>query len=73
MKAKVIIMLILIGIFISFVVQNTEVVDLHFMFFSFSISLVLLLFIFFAVGIIVGMMLPGILTSKKKTTGVNNK
>ena len=73
MKAKVIIMLILIGIFILFVVQNIEVVNIHFMFFSFPVSLVLLLFIILAVGIIVGMMLPGILTSKKKTTRVNNK
>ncbi|MGQ9642226.1 MAG: lipopolysaccharide assembly protein LapA domain-containing protein [Ignavibacterium sp.] len=73
MKAKVIIMLILIGIFILFVVQNIEIVNIHFMFFSFPVSLVLLLFIILAVGIIVGMMLPGILTSKKKTTGVNNK
>lgn len=73
MKAKVILMLILIGIFILFVVQNIEVVNIHFLFFSFPISLVLLLFIILAVGIIVGMMLPGILSSKKKTTEVNNK
>lgn len=73
MKAKIIIMLILIGIFILFVVQNMEVINIHFLFFSFPISLVLLLFIIFAIGIIAGLMLPGILTSKKKTTRVNNK
>lgn len=73
MKAKVVIMLILIGIFISFVIQNIEVVNIHFLFFSFPISLVLLLFIILAVGIIVGMMLPGILSSKKKTTEVKDK
>lgn len=73
MKAKVIIILILIGIFISFVIQNIEIVNIHFLFFSFPISLVLLLFIIFAVGVIIGMMLPGILSSKKKTTEVNNK
>lgn len=73
MKAKVILMLILIGLFILFVVQNTEIVNIHFLFFSFPVSLVLLLFIILAVGIIVGMMLPGILSSKKKITEVNNK
>jgi uncharacterized integral membrane protein len=73
MKAKVILMLILIGLFILFVVQNIEIVNIHFLFFSFPVSLVLLLFIILAVGIIVGMMLTGILSSKKKTTEVNNK
>lgn len=73
MKAKVILMLILIGLFILFVVQNIEIVNIHFLFFSFPVSLVLLLFIILAVGIIVGMMLTGILSSKKKTAEVNNK
>ncbi|MCL6494668.1 MAG: lipopolysaccharide assembly protein LapA domain-containing protein [Ignavibacterium sp.] len=73
MKAKVILMLILIGLFILFVVQNIEIVNIHFLFFSFPVSLVLLLFIILVVGIIVGMMLTGILSSKKKITGVNNK
>uniref|UniRef100_A0A832LN09 DUF1049 domain-containing protein n=1 Tax=Ignavibacterium album TaxID=591197 RepID=A0A832LN09_9BACT len=73
MKAKVILMLILIGLFILFVVQNIEIVNIHFLFFSFPVSLVLLLFIILVVGIIVGMMLTGILSSKKKTTEVNNK
>lgn len=73
MKAKIIIMLILIGIFILFVIQNIEVVNIHFLFFSFPISQVLLLFIVFAVGVIVGMMLPGLLSDNKKSIKAENK
>lgn len=73
MKAKIIIMLILIGIFILFVIQNIEVVNIHFLFFSFPISQVLLLFIVFAVGVIVGMMLPGLLSDKKQPIKAENK
>ncbi|MEJ5261412.1 MAG: LapA family protein [Ignavibacterium sp.] len=70
MKAKIIFMLVLVGIFILFVLQNMEVVNIHFLFFSFPISLVLLLFIVFAIGIIIGMILPGILSSKQKNVEV---
>jgi len=73
MKTKVIIMLILIGIFILFIMQNMEVVQIHFLFFSFPISQVLLLFIVFAIGIIIGMMVPGILSSKQKNIEVKDK
>ncbi|WP_304146950.1 LapA family protein [Ignavibacterium album] len=73
MKAKIIIMLILIGIFILFVIQNIEVVNIHFLFFSFPISQVLLLFIVFAVGVIVGMMLPGLLSDKKQPIKAEDK
>lgn len=73
MKAKIILMLVLVGLFILFVMQNMEVVNIHFLFFSFPISLVLLLFIVFAIGIIIGMLLPGILTSKQKNVEVKNK
>lgn len=73
MKAKIIIMLILIGVFILFVIQNIEVVNINFLFFSFQISQVLLLFIVFALGVIIGMMLPAVLSNKKKPNGAENK
>ncbi|MFN3873375.1 MAG: lipopolysaccharide assembly protein LapA domain-containing protein [Ignavibacterium sp.] len=73
MKAKIIIMLILIGVFILFVIQNIEVVNINFLFFSFQISHVLLLFIVFALGVIIGMMLPAVLKNKKKPNGAENK
>ncbi len=73
MKAKIIIMLILIGVFILFVIQNIEVVNINFLFFSFQISHVLLLFIVFALGVIIGMMLPAVLNNKKKPNGAENK
>ncbi|WP_337864640.1 lipopolysaccharide assembly protein LapA domain-containing protein [Ignavibacterium sp.] len=73
MKAKIILMLVLVGIFILFVLQNMEVVNIHFLFFSFPISLVLLLFIVCVIGIIIGMLLPGILSSKQKNVEVKNK
>ncbi|MFN3693425.1 MAG: lipopolysaccharide assembly protein LapA domain-containing protein [Ignavibacterium sp.] len=72
MKAKIIIMLILIGVFILFVIQNIEVVNINFLFFSFQISHVLLLFIVFALGVIIGMMLPAVLNNKKKPNGAEN-
>jgi fucose permease len=50
-----------------------EVVQIHFLFFSFPISQVLLLFIVFAIGIIIGMMVPGILSSKQKNIEVKDK
>lgn len=65
MKTKVIIMLILLGLFITFIIQNISIVYIQFLFFSFPISQVLLLFIVFAVGVIIGMMLPGLLTKKQ--------
>lgn len=67
MKAKLIIMLILLGLFITFIIQNISIVYIQFLFFSFPISQVLLLFIVFAVGTIIGMMLPGLLTKNKVT------
>ncbi len=74
MKSKIIIMLVLIGIFILFIIQNIEVVNIHFLFFSFPVSQVLLLFIVFTIGIIVGTMLPGILSNnKKKSDKVDDK
>lgn len=73
MKTKVILTLVLVGIFILFVIQNIELVNIHFLFFSFPVSQVLLLFIVFAIGIIVGMMLPGLLSNKNKTSEVSDK
>ncbi|GMU94497.1 MULTISPECIES: LapA family protein [Ignavibacterium] len=73
MRTKIIILLVLIGMFILFVIQNIEVVIIHFLFFSFAVSQVLLLFIVFAVGVIVGLMLPGTLDNKKKLDKVEGK
>ncbi len=73
MKAKIIIALILVGLFILFVIQNIEVVNIHFLFFSFPVSQLLLLFIVFMVGVIVGLMLPGLFTKKNKKREASDK
>lgn len=64
MKTKVIVVLVLIGLFILFVMQNMDVVNINFLFFSFPISRVLLMFLIFAIGVVVGLMLPSVMKKR---------
>lgn len=67
MNTKSIIGLVLLGLFIVACIQNIELVTMHFLFWSFDISKLLLLIIIFVVGIIVGMIIPGLFTKSKTT------
>ena len=66
MNAKSIIMLILLGLFIIFCLQNIEDITIHFIFWSFAISKLLILIIIFIIGLFIGILIPGMLTKKNK-------
>ena len=63
MKSKIVVIVLLIVLLIIFVLQNTDVVIVKFWFWDLSLPRALLLFITFAVGLIVGLMVP---SSQKK-------
>ncbi|MFO7525705.1 MAG: DUF1049 domain-containing protein [Ignavibacteriaceae bacterium] len=65
MKPKVIISLILGIIILIIIIQNVRDVQTEVLFWSISLPHIFLLFIVFAIGILVGMMLPGLMTKKK--------
>ena len=58
MKSKIVVIVLLTVLLIIFVLQNTEVVIVKFWFWDLSLPRALLLFITFAVGLIVGLMVP---------------
>ena len=64
MKIKTIIILVLVAFLVIFLLQNTEVIDVQFLFWQISMSRIVLLFSTFIVGLITGWLLR-ILTSKK--------
>lgn len=57
---KLITVFTLIGVIVLFTVQNTEVVELQFLFWKLAMSRALLLFMVLAIGVIVGWLLRGI-------------
>lgn len=57
---KLITVFTLVGVIILFTVQNTEVVELQFLFWKLAMSRALLLFIILGIGIAVGWLLRGI-------------
>lgn len=64
MKTKIIIIILLAVLLIIFVLQNTEMVLIKFWFWDLSIPRALLLFVCFAMGLIVGLMVPSSQKSK---------
>lgn len=58
MKAKIVIIILLAVLLIIFVLQNTEVVVVKLWFWDASIPRALLLFVTFAIGLIIGFMVP---------------
>ena len=53
-KGRLILILVLLGAVLLFTVQNTQVVELRFLFWKLSMSRVLLIFLLLAVGAILG-------------------
>lgn len=66
MKPKVIISLILGFIILIIIIQNVREVPTDILFWSITLPHIFLLFIVFVIGILVGMMLPGIMEKKSK-------
>ena len=71
MKPKLIIGAILAGLALVFIVQNTTVMDLRFLFWTLSMSRALLMFLILAVGMILGWLLHG--SFKRRTNRSNVK
>lgn len=73
MSFKSVTLLILIGLFIIICIQNVETIPLHFLFWSMNISKLLLLLITLIVGILVGMIIPGMWRKHKEEEKIEVK
>lgn len=51
---------ILVGLIVVFAVQNYEVVELRFLFWTLAMSRALMLFLVFAIGIVLGWLVRGL-------------
>jgi uncharacterized integral membrane protein len=58
MKTKIVIIIVLAVLLIIFVLQNTEIVIVNFWFWDISLPRALLLFVTFAIGLIIGLIVP---------------
>jgi len=68
MKTKVIIIIFLAILLIVFVLQNTEIVPVNFFFWDLNIPRALLLFVCFALGLIIGLIIPSSQSKKETNT-----
>ncbi|MEM1046967.1 MAG: LapA family protein [Pseudomonadota bacterium] len=58
-EAKIVLSIVLIGLVVVFVVQNTEVLTINFLIWNFSIRRAFMIFIVLAIGILTGWLLRG--------------
>lgn len=65
MNARLILMIILIGMVVLFIIQNVVVVEIRFLFWSLAMSRSLLMFLLLTVGVIIGWSLHGYVAHKK--------
>ena len=65
MKTKVILSFVLLFLVVLFTLQNTDVVEINFLFWHPSMSRALLIFIVLGIGIVVGLLVAGL--SRKKS------
>lgn len=73
MKPKVIISLILGIVILIIIIQNVQDVPTSILFWTINLPHIFLLFIVFAIGILVGMMLPGLMTKKPEELQEKNQ
>ncbi len=66
MNFKSIVTLILLALFIIVCIQNVEVIPVNFLVWRMEISKLLLIVITLLTGMILGMMIPGLLSPSKK-------
>ena len=69
MKTKIVIIIVLAVLLIIFVLQNTEIVIVNFWFWDISLPRALLLFVTFAIGLIIGLIVP----SAQKSSPANKE
>lgn len=67
MKPKVIVSLVLGIVILIVIIQNVRDVPTDILFWTISLPHIFLLFIVFIIGILVGMMLPGLMSKKPET------
>lgn len=67
LKTKTIIVLALLGIFAVFILQNTTVVEIRFLFWQLSLSRVVLLIGSLFIGILIGLLIRWESSTTKKT------
>lgn len=65
MKTKLILTLVAIVFVVLFVLQNTAVVEIHFLLWHLSMSRALLIVVFVAVGMVIGWLLRSNVSFKK--------
>jgi uncharacterized integral membrane protein len=70
MKIKVFIIVILAVFLIVFVLQNTEIVVIKLWFWDLSIPRALLLFVCFAIGLVIGLIIPSSRKSAAEQTRI---
>ena len=70
MKTKIVIIIVLAVLLIIFVLQNTAIVTINFWFWELSIPRALLLFVCFALGLIIGLIIP---SSRKKVEQIETQ
>ncbi len=65
MNTRWIIMLVIIGFIAMFIIQNTVVVKIQFLFWAIEMSRALLIFMLLAIGVIIGWLLHEFMIHKK--------
>ncbi len=65
MNTRWIIMLVIIGFIAMFIIQNTVVVKIQFLFWAIEMSRALLIFMLLAIGVIIGWLLHELMIHKK--------
>jgi putative membrane protein len=66
---KLILILVLAGLSVMFIIQNVNVVEIRFLFWSIQMSRALLMFFLFAIGIIIGWFLQSFFKRSQGTPG----
>ena len=64
-NAKLLLVLVLLGLAILFIIQNVAVVEIQFLFWSMQLSRSLLMFLVLAVGILIGWFLHAFLKHRR--------
>ena len=73
MRAKIILLLILLILFTIFVTQNTEPTIMNVFFWTIKMPMIVLLIITLAVGVILGLIAVTVFSSRKKKTGMETE
>ncbi len=65
MRIKLILSLLLLFIVALFAVQNAAVITIKFLLWEFDISQALMIFLTFAIGLVIGLFIPSVLTKPR--------